>query len=75
MLGSDYTDGVPGIGIVNATEVLQCFGSDLPGLSRFREWMWGTMPASELQPLEATFAHSHAKVKRVWEVLPHCWPE
>ena len=38
LLGSDYTTGIKGIGIVNATEVISAFpGYD--GLKEFREWV------------------------------------
>ncbi|KAL9230568.1 hypothetical protein vseg_005905 [Gypsophila vaccaria] len=38
LLGSDYTEGVSGIGIVNAIEVVNAFpGGD--GLLKFREWV------------------------------------
>ncbi|RAL46874.1 hypothetical protein DM860_005153 [Cuscuta australis] len=38
LLGSDYTEGVSGIGIVNAIEVVNAFpGED--GLRKFREWV------------------------------------
>lgn len=38
LLGSDYTEGVAGIGIVNAMETLHVF-PDLEGLREFREWL------------------------------------
>ncbi|CAM8937534.1 unnamed protein product [Rhodiola kirilowii] len=38
LLGSDYTEGVSGIGIVNAIEVLNAFPED-EGLCKFREWI------------------------------------
>ena len=38
LLGSDYTDGVKGVGIVNASEVLRAFPED-SGLAEFREWV------------------------------------
>lgn len=41
LLGSDYTAGIKGIGVVNATEVISTFpGYD--GLERFREWVHDT---------------------------------
>ncbi len=46
-LGSDYTEGVNGIGIVNAMEIIQAFpfGASeegiLVGLEKFREWLRG----------------------------------
>ncbi len=46
-LGSDYTEGVNGVGIVNAVEILQAFpmrseaGGPVAGLKRFRAWLEG----------------------------------
>ncbi|XP_031479392.1 DNA repair protein UVH3 [Nymphaea colorata] len=37
LLGSDYTEGVSGIGIVNAIEVVHAFPEE-DGLQNFREW-------------------------------------
>ncbi|CAN6448080.1 unnamed protein product [Victoria cruziana] len=37
LLGSDYTEGVSGIGIVNAIEVVHAFPEE-DGLHQFREW-------------------------------------
>ncbi|XP_052728328.1 DNA repair protein UVH3 isoform X13 [Vigna angularis] len=38
LLGSDYTEGVSGIGIVNAIEVLNAFPEE-DGLLKFRKWV------------------------------------
>ncbi|XP_076839366.1 uncharacterized protein LOC143484505 [Brachyhypopomus gauderio] len=39
LLGSDYTEGVPGVGYVMGMEILNKFtGSDLEPLTQFREW-------------------------------------
>lgn len=38
LLGSDYTEGVSGIGIVNAIEVVRAFPEE-DGLQKFREWV------------------------------------
>ncbi|RZC79754.1 hypothetical protein C5167_042331 [Papaver somniferum] len=38
LLGSDYTEGISGIGIVNAIEVAHAF-SEEDGLQQFREWL------------------------------------
>ncbi|XP_031381890.1 DNA repair protein UVH3 isoform X1 [Punica granatum] len=38
LLGSDYTEGISGIGIVNAIEVLNAFPEE-DGLQKFREWI------------------------------------
>ena len=36
-LGSDYTDGVKGIGIVNAMEIIKVF-VEIEKLNKFSEW-------------------------------------
>ncbi|KAL7460853.1 hypothetical protein ACHAXS_001290, partial [Conticribra weissflogii] len=44
LLGSDYTDGVKGVGIVNGMEILQAFPVDTgirEGLEKFRMWLDG----------------------------------
>ncbi|KAH7300955.1 hypothetical protein KP509_23G005600 [Ceratopteris richardii] len=38
LLGSDYTEGISGIGIVNAIEVVNSFEGE-EGLQKFREWL------------------------------------
>ena len=40
LLGSDYTDGIPGVGPVTALEILSEFNSDT-GLEDFRDWWQG----------------------------------
>lgn len=48
LLGSDYTDGVRGIGIVNATEVVSAYpGAD--GLRDFKHWVQSFDLAEEAQ--------------------------
>ncbi|XP_057525218.1 DNA repair protein UVH3 isoform X2 [Amaranthus tricolor] len=44
LLGSDYTEGVSGIGIVNAIEVVNAFPEE-DGLQKFREWIESPDPA------------------------------
>ncbi|CAK7328204.1 unnamed protein product [Dovyalis caffra] len=44
LLGSDYTEGVSGIGIVNAIEVVTAFPEE-DGLKKFREWIESPDPA------------------------------
>ena len=41
LLGSDYTDGVHGVGIVNAMEVISSFTEDAGGLQAFSTWVRG----------------------------------
>lgn len=37
LLGSDYTQGVKGVGIVNAMEIVEAFPGD-KGLEELRDW-------------------------------------
>eukprot|EP00775_Hariotina_reticulata_P011343 gene11343-11492_t len=41
LLGSDYTEGVAGIGVVNALEVVSAWPGGLSGLSQFKQWLEG----------------------------------
>jgi hypothetical protein len=41
LLGSDYTEGVAGIGVVNALEVVCAWPGGLTGLAAFRDWLEG----------------------------------
>ncbi len=38
LLGSDYTEGVTGVGIVNAVEIVSAFPG-FEGLERFKKWL------------------------------------
>ena len=65
LLGGDYTDGVKGVGIVNAMEVLEAFEvHDLrAGLTQFKKWLEVGMDLSgmaqqsltRLNPFQAFF--------------------
>ncbi|KAG9412546.1 Excision repair cross-complementing rodent repair deficiency, complementation group 5 [Aphanomyces cochlioides] len=80
LLGSDYTDGINGIGIVNATEIVHAFDG-LEGLERFKEWVndfniqeqikpqkkLSEAEISELEPLER-FKHTHHTIRRHWTI-------
>jgi DNA excision repair protein ERCC-5 len=75
LLGSDYTEGVRGVGPVNAYEILRAFGGDL---AEFRTWMY--TPASQYDFSRGTdgneadiefrrdFSKRHANVRKSWEV-------
>ena len=39
LLGSDYTDGVHGVGIVNAMETIAAYGPSDEGLTKFARWV------------------------------------
>ncbi|CAH9092387.1 unnamed protein product [Cuscuta epithymum] len=74
LLGSDYTEGVSGIGIVNAIEVLNAF-PEKDGLRKFREWVESPDPtilgkvdvqagcssSNILQPVD-----DHQKIKQIF---------
>jgi 5'-3' exonuclease len=84
LLGSDYTDGIRGIGIVNATEIVNAFpGRD--GLKEFKEWVhsFNLSTADEilggskrkerlaqipLQDKKARFKVTHSNARRKWEL-------
>lgn len=74
LLGSDYTEGVRGIGPVNACEVLRAFPGD-EGLVAFREWLHSVQPEPELSRAEladadpaAAFKAAHRTGRRTWQV-------
>ena len=81
LLGSDYTSGVHGVGVVNAFEIIQAFGcggSSAEGLNRFKKWVeapggveaeGGNPRAAELQ-----FKEKHQGARRNWE-LPENFPD
>ena len=57
LLGGDYTEGIKGVGIVNAMEILQAFpvsSGVREGLSTFRTWLDGFNPSEELGDLDST---------------------
>ncbi|KAA0156780.1 hypothetical protein FNF29_00891 [Cafeteria roenbergensis] len=62
LLGSDYTDGVRGVGIVNTVEILRAFPGD-DGLREFRRWLDGVEGAAE----EARLAKEAKKNPEVLE--------
>ncbi|KAF6264630.1 hypothetical protein COO60DRAFT_1292472 [Scenedesmus sp. NREL 46B-D3] len=87
LLGSDYTEGVAGIGVVNALEVLSAWPGGLPGLQRFKSWLEGpderllaaaaanaaAETADEETPAQRYFKSSHRGVRRTWH-LPASFP-
>jgi DNA excision repair protein ERCC-5 len=50
LLGSDYTEGISGIGIVNAMETLHVF-PDCEALKEFKEWL-ESPDISRFEPIE-----------------------
>lgn len=79
LLGSDYTSGVKGVGIVNAAEILHAFPGD-EGLDSFRTWI-NELPTNEEEALSRPsksllstmsrtdrFKALHRTQRRTWEV-------
>lgn len=73
-LGSDYTEGINGVGIVNAMEILQAFPFEkseegiLQGLEKFKEWLQGYDYVAEIMKKvnEKTYQKkSSGKKKRI----------
>lgn len=62
LLGSDYTEGIPGIGPVTAVEILSEFpGRD--GLVNFKEW-WAEVQANPKRPKEAEATKFRRKFRK-----------
>nr|DAD31011.1 TPA_asm: hypothetical protein HUJ06_009862 [Nelumbo nucifera] len=59
LLGSDYTEGISGIGIVNAIEVVHAFPEE-DGLQKFKEWLESPDPSI----LEKFDAHSESSSRK-----------
>lgn len=75
LLGSDYTEGLPGVGPVTAVEILSEFpGKD--GLEKFREW-WHEVQ-SQVRPKEAdassSFRRKFRKSQATKLFLPVAFP-
>lgn len=83
LLGSDYTPGVRGIGIVNAAEIISSFGGTPEGLKEFKAWVEDfdvheeanrrkekRKGEEELSKMDSKdrFKHTHASVRRKWEL-------
>ena len=75
LLGSDYTNGVKGVGIVNAVEILRCFPED-KGLEEFRDWLHSVEPDNrklskqekeKLDPKER-FKFTHRSARKNWDI-------
>lgn len=77
MLGGDYTDGIKGIGIVNACEILAAFDrtdkqDEFLALTQFREWLTSLSPPSipkknqEDMSEKHRFMLKHASSRNKW---------
>jgi 5'-3' exonuclease len=75
LLGSDYTEGVAGVGPVNACEIVQAFPT-FEDMTEFRNWCFSAegydFAARCADPLACAhreaFARKHKNVVRRWEV-------
>lgn len=83
LLGSDYTPGIAGVGIVNAVEIISSFG-DIEGLENFKEWVNSVdddiitlvYEESKLKQGSGTvqeFKQKHKSIRKSW-VLPDNFP-
>lgn len=85
LLGSDYTEGVAGVGIVNAVEVVHAFSGQC-GLKHFKGWLEGPdeqilslagMTSNTQEPdgtaYQKEFKKKHQGVRKNWE-LPAGFP-
>lgn len=65
LLGGDYTEGIKGVGIVNAMEILQAFpvsSGVKEGLSEFRTWLDGFNPSEEIGDIDNTAASTNQNI-------------
>ncbi|KXJ91231.1 hypothetical protein Micbo1qcDRAFT_147304 [Microdochium bolleyi] len=76
LLGSDYTDGLPGVGPVTAVEILSEFPNGREGLEAFRDW-WQDIQMNN-RPKEAdaksTFRRKFRKSQATKLFLPPAFP-
>ena len=69
LLGSDYTDGLPGVGPVVAMELLKEFpGQD--GLHKFKDW-WRKVQSGK-DTAEDTGTPFRKRFVRMWSMLRSC---
>ena len=78
LLGSDYTIGVRGVGVVNSMEVLEAFPGP-NGLKEFHEWTKSVtildeepdesvMKSATSEAVRRRFCWKHRNMKRNWEI-------
>ena len=77
LLGSDYTDGVRGVGVVNGVEVVRAFTPANGGLRAFARWVRAWRGGDEAAAAAADgddteelrrFKSSHKTARRNWEL-------
>ena len=78
LLGSDYTDGIKGIGPVNGIEIIQTFCSDIndtyQGLIEFKKWIYSTdidKKPSKKPDLKIQKYDEYMKLKKIWFKYKH----
>ncbi|KAL3902443.1 MAG: hypothetical protein SGILL_010820, partial [Bacillariaceae sp.] len=84
LLGGDYTEGIKGVGVVNAMEILLAFdvAEDCKnGLTRFHKWLEGFDPAdlvkggdSQANGVSDEFHRKHRTARNRW-VAPKYFPD
>lgn len=78
LLGSDYTVGVRGVGVVNSMEILEAFPGE-NGLQEFKEWTEKVtvlddepeeedMIGASQKAVRTRFCWKHRNMKRNWEI-------
>lgn len=78
LLGSDYTSGIRGVGVVNSMEILEAFPGER-GLEEFREWTKkvtvfdeepedSIMKGTSQDAVRRRFCWKHRNMKRNWEI-------
>jgi len=76
-LGSDYTLGIKGVGIVNSMEIVTAFES-IDGLRRFKQWASKADVLLEdmsshyrgISLKEKNYKDQHKNYKKHWEIPP-----
>ena len=74
LLGGDYTEGVKGVGIVNAMEVLEAFDMSAEGvetgLQQFKRWLDGMdlidQKKSDIAKEVLSFQEKHRSARKTW---------
>lgn len=76
LLGSDYTEGITGVGPVNAVEIVQAFPGD-EGMQQFADWLHSVDPAEDKKLKKAALASAdpitrfkakHRSARSKWQV-------
>jgi DNA excision repair protein ERCC-5 len=68
LLGGDYCDGITGVGVVNAMEIISAFDGDLAKFSRF---IRGQEDAGSMGEKVRAFAGTHGAARSKWRLPPN----